>query len=837
MAPYDEGFILSVAAAAGRQPKAAGLESLIACPWSDAHRNADAHPSCRLNPSKNTFFCDPCGKGGGVRDLAALLGVDETELHGKRPRRPTFKPASSPSRGFLFNAHGPIDSITQEEFGNRLSKSFPPATWAAFGVLQGSATGAGTPGRTEPAIAFPLAAGGFHVYLHRRPDRRRRWRFAGGGVPNLLVVGLDRPGPVLLCEGEWDAMRAHADGFPVATGTGGAATWRPDWNSSLEAREIAIVYDVDPAGCQGAEKAASALIGAGAVVRVVVLPLTGDGDSKDLSDFRRSRSADELRDLIDRSVPRAPAGVRQPVLSSPSPDSFDFNQALDDSGLSRLQPNSSPADIEGALRQLGQIAERVDPVGRALLREAAVRKLQEAGLTSPARVVDAALDEGAAGAKESPGAGQSLLLSDEKPWPVPVDGGQTLDNIVEVLGRHVVLPTGAAPAIALWILHAYAFEASAISPMLAITSPEKRCGKTTVLEILSALVPRALPASNISPAALFRTVESCRPTLLVDEADTFLAGNDDLRGLLNSGHTKALARVIRTVGDDHKPRAFSTWCPKVIALIGHLPPTLTDRSILIRMRRRKPGETIERLRRVSLFTDFAPLRGKATRWAQDNLDALHSADPSVPAQIFDRAADNWRPLLAIADRCGGEWPERARSTALILMGVTDAEDDGHGRLLLEDLRELFHEHHQDRLASKAIVEALGKRVDRPWPEWRQGKPLTEVQLARLLKPFEIKPRTIRLDEASTPKGYRLEDCEDAFARYLPPDPQHPQQTSDGEAFGPAVSRNRNSDVAPPHSPPTARQIGIVAPVAPSGGALPMSAGLRTMPKVLSKDEG
>ena len=837
MVPYGEGFILGVAAAAGRQPKPAGLESLITCPWSDAHRNADVHPSCRLNPRKNTFFCDPCGKGGGVRELAALLDVDDRVLPGRRPPRPSIEATGHPARSLSFEAASPIDSGTQEEFASRLGKQFPPETWDAFGVLQGSANSAGGAKRTEPAIAFPLPGGGVHVYLYRRPDRRRRWRFAGGGVPDLLTVGLDRPGPVLLCEGEWDAMRAYADGFPVATGTGGASTWRAAWSSILAGREVAIVYDVDQAGRQGAEKVASALLATDSIVRVVALPLPGDGDSKDLSDYRQSRTAGDLQELIDKTSSRTSPEAQQPSLGNASPSTLDINEALADSGVSRLEPASPPAGIEEALQKLALLAQPMNPLKRALLREGAITKLQENGLTAPARVVDAALDDGTPGRKESVGAGQSLLLSDEKPWPESVEGSETLDSIVEVLGRHVVLPIGAAPAIALWILHAYAFDATAISPMLAIASPEKRCGKTTVLEILSAVVPRALPASNISPAALFRTVESCRPTLLVDEADTFLARNDDLRGLLNSGHTKALARVIRTVGDDHQPRAFSTWCPKVIALIGQLPPTLTDRSILIRMRRRKPGETIERLRRVSLFTDFASLRGKATRWVQDNLDALHSADPSVPAQIYDRAADNWRPLLAIADRCGGEWPERARSAALILTGVVDAEDDGHGRLLLEDLRELFHVHDQDRLASKAIIEALGRKVDRPWPEWRQGKPLTEVQLARLLKPFDIRPRSIRVDEANTPKGYRLEDCEDAFARYLPSEPQHPQQASDDEDSGPLARRNKNSDVAPLDPAPKQRQIEIVAPVAPPEAALSDPVGTHAMPHELLKDEG
>jgi putative DNA primase/helicase len=99
-----------------------------------------------------------------------------------------------------------------------------------------------------------------------------------------------------------------------------------------------------------------------------------------------------------------------------------------------------------------------------------------------------------------------------------------------------------------------------------------RCGKTLLLIVLGALTPRRVFASNITPAGLFRTIEKFQPTLFIDEADTFLRDNDDLRGLLNCGTTRTTAVIIRPVGDDHEPRAFSTWCAKVVALIGKLPP-------------------------------------------------------------------------------------------------------------------------------------------------------------------------------------------------------------------------------------------------------------------------
>jgi hypothetical protein len=106
-----------------------------------------------------------------------------------------------------------------------------------------------------------------------------------------------------------------------------------------------------------------------------------------------------------------------------------------------------------------------------------------------------------------------------------------------------------------------------------------------LLGVIEALVPRPLLSANVTVAAVFRTIEAHWPTLLIDEADTFLRENEELRGVINSGHTRQ-GSVIRLVGDDHDPRAFSTYCPTAIAAIGNLPGTIEDREVKITMRRR-----------------------------------------------------------------------------------------------------------------------------------------------------------------------------------------------------------------------------------------------------------
>lgn len=354
-------------------------------------------------------------------------------------------------------------------------------------------------------------------------------------------------------------------------------------------------------------------------------------------------------------------------------------------------------------------------------------------------------------------------------WPEPIAGAEILDELVAVFSRYVVLPAHGAEALALWALHAWAHDAATVSPLAALLSPEKRCGKTTVLLIMRYTAPRPLPAANVTAAVLFRAIERWRPTVLVDEADTFLEDDGELRGIINSGHVRAMAQTIRCVGDEHEPRTFSTWAPKAIALIGRLHDTLRDRSIVLEMRRRLPSEHVERLR-GDQDAAFRDLRRRAARWAEDSIEELRGADPELPEGLDDRAADNWRPLVAIADLAGGDWPTRAHEAAKVLSGEGTTDTDSVRTLLLSDLRDAFADL-GSRIASEQLAERFAKMEERPWPEWRRGRPITARQIASLLRPFGIVPTTVRAGEARG-KGYKEEDCTDAFGRYLPSNPRH-----------------------------------------------------------------
>ena len=327
------------------------------------------------------------------------------------------------------------------------------------------------------------------------------------------------------------------------------------------------------------------------------------------------------------------------------------------------------------------------------------------------------------------------------------------------------MDAGSAETVALWVVHAHALGAFQISPRLAITSAEKRCGKTTAIDVVQSLVPRPLSTSNTSAAAIFRTIEAAQPTLLIDEADTFLTNSEEIRGVLNSGHRRSGAFVLRLVGDNHEPRQFSTWAAVAIALIGKLPDTLQDRSILIRMRRRLPSESIAQFR-ADRTDDLKILARKAARWANDNLETLRAMDPAMPPTVTNRDADNWRPPLAIADAVGGKWPARARVIAEAMTEKAKGDDQSLRAMLLEDIRSVFATKGVDKLPSAELVEALLAMKDRPWPEWgRAAKPITQNKLAGLLKDFGIRPCNVWVG-AKPLKGYGHGQFEDAFARYL-----------------------------------------------------------------------
>ncbi|SEK08217.1 hypothetical protein MAA5396_04766 [Marinovum algicola] len=347
-----------------------------------------------------------------------------------------------------------------------------------------------------------------------------------------------------------------------------------------------------------------------------------------------------------------------------------------------------------------------------------------------------------------------------EPWEQPVNGSDLLHTLVTTIERFCVLPDHAAPLIAAWIVHAWAHDAADISPVLAFTSPEKRCGKSTAMAVVHALSPKAEIAANITAAVLFRLIEKHKPTLLIDEADTFLEERIEMRGMINGGHNRQLAFVWRCEGDDHEPKRFNVWAPKAVAMIGNLPDTLEDRALVVQLKRKEGSETVERMR-ASRVAELLPVRRMLARWVADNEIALANADPDMPESLNDRAQDNARCLCAIADAAGGDWPQSIRA-ALVGMAAARAGDEpkSKGVMLLTDIADILDRWKGDRIKSNDLVAELVAIDDGPWAVWKGGEPITTRMIASLLKPYGVRPQQDRAY-----RFYAVGDLRGAVGRY------------------------------------------------------------------------
>jgi Protein of unknown function (DUF3631) len=593
------------------------------------------------------------------------------------------------------------------------------------------------------------------------PEQRLPYR-----LPEVLEA--DPSLSTVLVEGEKDANRAAELGFVSTTIPGGAnSKWNADLAEWFRGRRVVIIPDNDTPGQKYLSNAATQLQGVASDVCVVELPGLGpclEKHGKDLSDWLllEGNTPEKLRELID---------------TAPSWDPF-----------------KEPAAYEEEIKRLASLS--------AVQYE---RERSEAAklLGMRASALDAVVKVARKDTENNTGQGRAFEIADVEAWDTPVSGPNLFDELVEAIKQYVVLPSHSATTLALWVVHTHCYRCFGITPRAGIVAPENRCGKTTLLDVLEHLVSRPLSSASLTAAVAFRVVELTAPTMLIDEADTFLKDNDELRGILNAGHRRG-GKVLRSVGDDHEPREFSVWAPAAIALIGRLPDTLQDRSILINMRRKLPEETVRRFRH-DRTSDLDILARKVARWAKDHETEIAASDPDMGA-LFNRVADNWRPLFSIADAAGGHWPKTVRAAAA---GAEAVEvDTSIKAMLLRDIRWILDgrpdEHGRtaaivvDRIWSMDLVAQLASLEGQPWAEWSRGKPITQRKLANLLDDFKIDPKEVRIGD-KTNKGYLRSAFEDVFARYISPSQTAtPQQPSDFNDLDGKRSATKPSNVAVPN---------------------------------------
>ena len=356
------------------------------------------------------------------------------------------------------------------------------------------------------------------------------------------------------------------------------------------------------------------------------------------------------------------------------------------------------------------------------------------------------------------------LCADVEPCAEPVEAAELLEAIRATIGRFIVCDGSTATAATLWVAFTWIIEHAQVAPLAIITAPEKGCGKTQLLDVIGRLSRRALFASNITPAATFRVLEARSPTLLIDEADAFMRENEELRGVINSGHTRTSAYVIRTVGDDFAVKQFSTWGAKAIAGIGRLPETVMSRGVILNLRRKLKSEKVERLRHAEPGL-FDALAAQLARFGQDYGETIARARPHLPDALADRAQDNWEHLLAIADFAGGAWPKEARRAALAISGA-ESDAVSTSEELLADIRDIFDADGATRFSMAELLRRLLDDETAPWASWNRGRPMTARQLGARLKEFGVHAVTVHLGQYEKPKGFKREQFEDAWGRYL-----------------------------------------------------------------------
>ena len=371
------------------------------------------------------------------------------------------------------------------------------------------------------------------------------------------------------------------------------------------------------------------------------------------------------------------------------------------------------------------------------------------------------------------GRAQQDVPADEQEFPEAGDddGAELLDAVHSFVQTFVAYPSPeAAIAHTLWIAHTHLMGEWESTPRIAFLSPEPGSGKTRALEITETLVPRPIEAINATPAYLFRKVADPAglPTILYDEIDTVFGPrakeNEEIRGILNAGHRRgAMAGRCVVRGKIIETEELPAYCAVALAGLGNLPDTILTRSVVVRMRRRAPNETIEPYRRRLHAPVGNGLRDRLATWSKTAARKVAGRCPEMPDGLADRNADVWESLLAIADAAGGEWPKRARCSAVALVALAMAGSPSLGVRLLADLRQVFGS--TDAKATKEIIDALIAIDESPWGDLK-GKPIDSRRLAVLLRPYDIKSKNVRIG-VSVIRGYAREDLHDAWMRYIP----------------------------------------------------------------------
>ena len=593
-------------------------------------------------------------------------------------------------------------------------------------------------------------------------DGSKKFKTGTNKTGNFFKLCRSKDNTVIICEG-------YATGASIRQVTGHAVVIAFDASNLLPVAQvirikfpdmkIIVAADDDNTteGNPGLTKATEAANAVNGLLAVPAFPDNRGTNDTDFNDLSRLAGLEAVKACIEAATMPTPS----PVIENSSQTESGSTANLFDAAIDRLAALS--------------------PLQYDLVRKAEAKTLG---------VRPGTLDDAVKGARK--GGDNDLPFTEVDPWPKPINPATLLTDIAITIRRFIICNEEVSHAVALWIAMTWFIDVIHVAPLAVITAPEKRCGKSLLLSLLGKLSARAITASSISPAALYRTIEAWQPTLLIDEVDAFMKDNEELRGLINSGHSRDSAYVIRTVGENFTPTKFSTWGAKALAGIGHVADTLMDRAVILELRRKLPHEKVDRIRYAEPGL-FNGLRSKLARFAEDYSDKVRQAQPPLPTSLNDRAQDNWEPLLAIAMTAGNEWLQIGTAAALKLSGGESASQT-IGTELLSDIQEVFEEKQLDRISTAELIKALCADDEKPWATYNRGLPIKPRQISNKLKGYDIKSKTVRIGY-DTAKGFEKSQLEDAFFRYIPSPPAvsvTPSQTAPVLNFSVTDNKSRYS---------------------------------------------
>jgi hypothetical protein len=354
---------------------------------------------------------------------------------------------------------------------------------------------------------------------------------------------------------------------------------------------------------------------------------------------------------------------------------------------------------------------------------------------------------------------------------VVVDGVQLLNDLITYYHKYVRLRQDEYIVMAPWVLHCHAFLAFSRTPYLSVSSPSPECGKTQLLEVTELVVPNPWLTMSVTNAVLGRKIDQSHPVLMLDEIDNVLAGDKELlaaiKATINSGYKRSGNRSILepVKGGGWTCKNLSTFCPKILSGISGLPEATKSRCIPIEMERMLPGDRVNDLDEYIIEPEAGALYARAHDWASHNLKRLRDARPTAPSELGHRQREVCRPLLAVVDLVGGDWPDKLRGALVTLFAAQAAlPTNDIKEALLRDIKEVFG--NRERITSADLATGLAAVDSSPWAAWgKSGKAITPTAAARLLRDYKIFPRLIRIDEVVV-RGYEREWFEPIWERYL-----------------------------------------------------------------------